>query len=42
VGVVVDPSVYANLPKVPPGLSQRYFAVGKLSLAEAMPAGFFF
>lgn len=39
---LVDPAVYANLPKVPPGLSQRFFAVGKLSLAEAMPAGFFF
>lgn len=37
-----DPPAYANLPKVPPGLSQRYYSIGKASQAETMPAGFYF
>jgi len=41
-GVLLDPPVFSNLPKVPPGLSQRYYSVGKISQAEAMPAGFYF
>jgi hypothetical protein len=38
----LEPSLYSNLPKVPPGLSQRFYSVGKISQAEAMPAGFYY
>lgn len=41
-GALLDPPTFTLLPKVPPGLSQRYYSVGKISQAEAMPAGFYF
>jgi len=33
---------YANLPAIPPGTSQRFYSVGKLSQVESLPAGFYY
>lgn len=33
---------YKNLPAIPPGTSQRFYSVGKLSQVESLPAGFYY